>query len=98
MSDDSPVVTLDAVPYKIRPLANAYMMTFNTLLGKSVPALAASGMSMMDLLLGINSGIAPPEGEEPYTLAEVQQFAHNMARMAMVLAAQQGPPTPPVLQ
>jgi hypothetical protein len=74
------------------------MTNFESLLAKNVPPLAASGMTMMDLLLAINGAVVPPEGEEAYTLADVQQFAHNMARMAMALAAQQGPPKKSLFQ
>lgn len=98
MSDEKPIVTLDAVPFKIRPLANTYMAAFNTLLEKGLPPMTASGVSMMDVLLNVNAELLPPDGEEPYTLAEVQTFAHNMARMAMVLTTQQGPPKPRILQ
>lgn len=98
MSDEKPIVTLDAVPYKIRPLANTYMAAFNMLLEKGLPPMTASGTAMMDVLLNVNAELLPPDGEEPYTLAEVQTFAHNMARMAMVVAAQQGPPKPRILQ
>jgi len=95
---DEPLVTLDAVPLRIRPLANAFMGAFQMLIQKGVPPMAAGGMALMDLVPNVNRSVTAPEGEEPYTLADVQTFAANMARMSMTLTAMQGPPKPPVLQ
>lgn len=93
-----PIITLDSVPLRIRPLANAFMTAFQMLVQKGVPPMAAAGMAMLDLLPCVNRTVSAPEGEEPYTLADVQVFAVNMARMSMTVAAMQAPPKPPVLQ
>lgn len=93
-----PVITLDSVPLRIRPLANAFMAAFQMLVQKGVPPMAAAGMTMLDLLPNVNRTVTVPDGEEPYTLTDLQTFAGNMARMSMTVAAMQGPPKPPVLQ